>query len=122
MLLCPLTDTANLPHTLPPHITTAPDLPCGHPFLPVHGRLRVWSNNINGMSSDNGFAALHQLSLALKLQDVGAIALQETNLDFTKQAIRDAVESIISKHFGAVWSLQSAASAPRRLGNQAAFY
>jgi hypothetical protein len=57
---------------------------------------------MNGLSSENGFAALHALCLALKPYSVGAIALQETNLDFTKQLIPDAVESILSEHFGTI--------------------
>jgi hypothetical protein len=89
-------------HTLPSPLTKAPNLPCRHPFLPDYRRMRMWSNNINGLSPDNGFAALHDLCIALTPHDVGAIALQETNLDFTKQFIRDAVESILSEHFGAV--------------------
>jgi hypothetical protein len=90
------------PRSLPPPLTTAANLPCGHPFLPDHGCFRVWSNNINGLSCENGFAALHELCIALKPHNVSVIALQETNLDFTKQWVRDAVESILAEHFGTV--------------------
>jgi hypothetical protein len=98
-----LTPEADLPpRSLPPPLTKAANLPCGHPFLPDHGCFRVWSNNINGLSCENGFAALHELCIALQPHNVGAIALQETNLDFTKQWVRDEVESILAEHFGTV--------------------
>jgi hypothetical protein len=90
------------PYSLPPPLTSATNLPCGHPFLTDHGGFRVWSNNINGLSCENGFAALHELCIALKPHNIGAIALQETNLDFTKQWVRDQVESILAEHFGTV--------------------
>jgi hypothetical protein len=57
---------------------------------------------MNGLSADNGFAALHELCLALVPHNVGAIALQETNLDFTQRSIRDSVETIFHENFGAV--------------------
>jgi hypothetical protein len=98
----PVTAVAPVPNPLPPPLTKAPNLPCGHPFLPDHGQFRVWSNNINGLSADNGFAALHELCIALKPHNVGAIALQETNLDFTQSSIRDSVQTIFREHFGAV--------------------
>jgi hypothetical protein len=41
-------------------------------------------------------------ALLWKPHNVGTIALQETNLDFTKQWVPDQVESILAKHFDTV--------------------
>jgi hypothetical protein len=98
----PMTDAEPPPTSLPPPLTNAANLPCSHPFLPGHGCFRVWSNNINCLSCENGFAALHELCIALKPHNIGAIALQETNLDFTKQWVYDQVESTLAEHFGTI--------------------
>jgi hypothetical protein len=97
-----MTNAEPPPRSLQPPLTKAANLPYGHPFLPDHGCFRVWSNNINGLSCEHGFTALHELCIALKPHNVGAIALQATNLDFTKQWVRGQVESILAEHFGTV--------------------
>jgi hypothetical protein len=43
---------------------------------------------------------LHEFCLTLQHHDVSALALQETNLDFTQHWIREAVQNILKEHFG----------------------
>ena len=88
-------------HSLPPPLQPPLNLPSGDHFgQPTPDSFRIWSNNVNGLSSANGFATLHELCGNLLHHKVNAIALQETNLDFTQQWIRDAVSDILREHFG----------------------
>jgi hypothetical protein len=63
----------------------SPNLPSGDHFAQTKPDVfRVWYNNVNGLSSANGLATLHELCLNLQHHSVNAIALQETNFDFTQ--------------------------------------
>jgi hypothetical protein len=62
---------------------------------------RLWSVNANGISSRDGFAALHTtLCVSLASGFVDAVALQEPNVDFMQADIRQKYEDIFKEHFG----------------------
>jgi hypothetical protein len=88
-----------IPTAPPPTIHTVPNLPSGDFFdRPSAHSFRIWSNNINGLSHYDDFATLHELCMTLKDHDVDAIALQESNVDFTQPAVRDLIKLIFKEH------------------------
>jgi hypothetical protein len=72
----------------------------GHDFSTKRpGSFRIWDGNINGLSTKDGYAALHDLCASLKMRAVDAIAIQEPNLDFLQAAVCEAILEICKTHF-----------------------
>jgi hypothetical protein len=101
----PETDPAHnpdgTPASLPPPIRTATNAPSGDAFdTKSKDAFRLWYINANGISSKNGFAALHSLCVSLKTKFVDAIAIQEPNTDFMQPYLRQKYQESFKEHFG----------------------
>jgi hypothetical protein len=89
------------PDPLPPPMHSAPNEPSGEAFTnKPREAFRLWSVNANGISSRDGFAALHTLCVSLASGFVDAVALQEPNVDFMQADICQKYEDSFKVHFG----------------------
>jgi endonuclease/exonuclease/phosphatase family metal-dependent hydrolase len=95
---------------LPPSVFPPKNDRYGDPFTKDHNNTRIWFNNINTLSATNDFEELHELCTELLEYDVGIIALQEPNVDFTQYRLRDQCLKILHEHFGMVHMVTSSSS------------
>jgi hypothetical protein len=91
------------PPALPPPLNPAPNDPVGDPFTECDdSTFRVWSQNANGLSIKDDYAAWHELCANLVSKNPSVIALSEPNIDFLQQDVRRNIEAVFKLHFGHV--------------------
>ena len=77
-----------------------PNKSCGDDFTTTeHHGIRIWSNNVNTLQTANDYSQFHELCATLAEHKVNVIALQEINLDTTKQKVRKKLLKVMKFHF-----------------------
>ena len=105
-----------LPTTTNPTTTGLPAqsaVPWGDCHLPgeavaAAGLFRVYSQNVNGLSTSNSNLEVHEFAAAMSKKSVAPAAMQETNRNFERptvaQAFHDCFRNVSTHHQGAVAS------------------
>lgn len=74
------------------------------------GNIRIWSQNVNGISTSDNFADFVDVCDELKTNSASIICLQETNIDWLQYRPRARCEQILRDTFGKVRLITSTSS------------